>query len=246
MQGSNMKRISVSLLTLGCLIVGSNNLSWAQNSTSNTEPRVLHRSYATVEPASYNQVPNDPATADSIAPSATLATSQTTTTGSNFPSLNPRIETSKGQGTRGLSPKPFSGSLLTVGCSLGVVLGLFAGLVWVTRRFGARSMAAGGIPKEALQPLGSSPIDARTNLTLVRCGNRILVLARTATGIQPLSEITDPKEVRHLTALCLGDSKKEFASTLEAIEQEETPSGYVGAPAEKPTPRSRGRLFATA
>lgn len=229
-----------------------------QTLNSNHDARVLPRSHASV-----NNAPSDPRTqpgrglesaessrshyqANVSVPSEAQPAAESSESRGRFPSLTPRSPSSTDSGNRNLASKPFSGSIVTVGCSLGVVLGLFAALVWVTRRFGNRSMAHGAIPAEVLQPLGSAPIDARTTLTMVRCGNRVLVLARTPTGIQPITEITDPKEVRHVTALCLGDAKKEFASTLQAIEREETPSGYVGASPEKPTPRSSGRLFATA
>ena len=139
-----------------------------------------------------------------------------------------------------------TGPAITVGFSLVVVLGLFAGLVWMTRKFGTRGMSQGALPKEVLEGLGSMPIDARTRITLVRCGHRILVIAQTPAGVQPLSEIVDPEEVRELTAQCLGNSKQAFASALKTVEQETTPSGYVGNGGDPPSARSRGRLFATA
>ena len=40
---------------------------------------------------------------------------------------------------------------ITVTSSLAVVLGLFAGLVWLTRKFGSRAMNQGAVPKEVLQ-----------------------------------------------------------------------------------------------
>jgi flagellar biogenesis protein FliO len=136
---------------------------------------------------------------------------------------------------------------VTVTSSLAVVLGLFAGLVWLTRKYGSRSMNQGAVPKEVLKSLGSTPIDSRTRITMLRCGNRILVVAQTASGLHPLSEITDPEEVRELTAACLGDSKHKFNSTLQSVEAEKTNSGFVDANAGTPATRarSRGSLFAT-
>ena len=81
---------------------------------------------------------------------------------------------------------------------------------------------------------------------MVRCGNRILVLAQNAQGVQPITEITAPDEVRELTAACLGNSKQAFASTLHSIEQERTDEGFLGEPTSQRTPRARGKLFATA
>ncbi|MEM8667607.1 MAG: flagellar biosynthetic protein FliO [Planctomycetota bacterium] len=229
------------LLLLACRLI-CDSPAQAQNGLNRSEPRLVQRTYNS--------------TSIESSPLVEATEVRTTTAGGNFPSLSPKQDAASGQRSRSSDKTPFSGSLVTVGSSLAVVLGLFAGLVWITRRFGAKTMGAGSLPNEVLQPLGSSPIDARTNLTLVRCGTKILVLARTASGVQPISEITEPNEVRHITALCSGDSKKEFASTLQAIEKEQTGPGYVGAASstsqptvsqgEASNPRSRGRLFATA
>ena len=165
----------------------------------------------------------------------------------SFPSFAPRADRLEGTGADG---KPedakFAGPAITVTSSLAVVLGLFAGLVWLTRKFGSRAMIQGAVPREVLQCLGSTALDSRTRITMVRCGHRVLVMAQTATSIHPLTEVTDPDEVRELTAACLGNSKQTFDSTLQSLEREKTDEGFVGSQAEPPTPRSRGRLFATA
>ena len=147
--------------------------------------------------------------------------------------------------------RSFASPTITVTSSLAIVLGLFAALVWITRKFGNRSMNR-GIPDGVLQSLGSMALDPRTRLTMLRCGNRILVVAQTNSGIHPLSEITDADEVRQMTAACLGESHRNFASALKSLEQEPAPAGFTG---EKTTsrnappsaePRSPSRLFVTA
>jgi flagellar biogenesis protein FliO len=167
--------------------------------------------------------------------------------GRSFPSLSPRADqpASADQDAASETSK-IAGPTITVASSLAVVLGLFAALVWMTRKFGSRSLSQGSVPKEFLQSLGSTPIDSRTRITMVRCGKRILVMAQTATGVHPLSEITDPEEVLELTAACLGDAKQSFASTLQSIEKEKVDTGFVAAQASPPTPRPRRRLFASA
>ncbi|MGB7328103.1 MAG: flagellar biosynthetic protein FliO [Rubripirellula sp.] len=169
-----------------------------------------------------------------------------------FPAFHQQSESSSADGESLEEPKnQFAIPAVTVTSSLAVVLGLFAAMVWLTRKFGSRSIAPGAIPRDVFEHLGSSPIDARTRLTMVRCGGRILVLSQTATEVRPLSEITDPEEVQRLTAACLGDSKRNFASTLQSIEKEPAKPGFASeppqtfhAPADE-TPRSRGRLFST-
>jgi len=165
-----------------------------------------------------------------------------------FPSLK-RSETDdneQGRQEGSIGGDRVAGSLITVGSSLAVVLGLFVGLIWLTRRFGGRAGNGGAIPSDVLQPLGSTALDSRTRLTMFRCGNRIVVIAQGPSGVQPVTEITAPDEVRALTAACLGNSKKAFAATLKSIEQERTAPGFVGHAAAQPSPRSRGRLFANA
>jgi len=143
-----------------------------------------------------------------------------------------------------------AGPAVTVTSSLAVVLGLFALMVWLSRRFGNRSLGQTALPSEVLQSLGTAALDARTKINLVKCGGRVLVVAQTATGVFPLSEITSPEEVRHLIAQCQPMSKQSFAQTLQAFEREPAPKGFVGR--EVPTtevnpPRpTRGRLFTTA
>jgi flagellar biogenesis protein FliO len=185
-------------------------------------------------------IPSETAFA-STAPSSTPA----------FPSFVP-IADSTGDSERSSESGKLVGPALTVSSSLAVVLGLFAALVWVTRKFGSRSLGSGTIPSEVLQSLGSIPIDSRTKIMMLRCGSRILVTSQTATGIQPLAEITDPDEVRRLTASCLGDSKTNFATTMQSIEKEKSDAGFLGDQddqddqGDRPTPRPRGRLFTNA
>lgn len=163
-----------------------------------------------------------------------------------FPSLMPTPGSNVGSTPE---QKPNSGStspLITVSSSLAVVLGLFAALIWGTRKFGARGGGNKNIPKEVFQTLGSTSIDPRTQVSLLRCGQRILIIARTNNGVHPLGEITDKDEVSHLIATCTGDSKQEFRSALASLESEPTGSGYIGSQSEPTAARSRGQLFASA
>ena len=164
-----------------------------------------------------------------------------------FPSLSPSPSVTNSETEIGKSETSrVAGPAITVTSSLAVVLGLFAALIWLTRKFGGRSAGQGAIPKDVVQNLGSVSIDPRTQVMLLRCGQRILIIARTNTGVHALGEITDVDEVSRLTAACLSDSKQAFASALQTIESEPSGTGYVGPKSEPESPRSRGRLFATA
>ncbi len=188
-----------------------------------------------------------------IQPAASQPSAAQSTVTPSFPSLRPRAggaaNDGEGQGTDKKSSK-IAAPTITVISSLAIVLGLFAALVWGSRRFGNGSQVKGSIPKEVLQTLGSTALDPRTRVTMLRCGNRILIVAQTGSGVHSLGEIVQPEEVRRLTAACLGNSKEDFAETLNEIEQERAPRGFAGsananANANAPS-QPRRSLFASA
>ncbi len=217
-------------------------VTWGQTITRDGDPSgvVLQRQNVTARTSA------TPRGYDVIQASAETTPELTSAT---FPALGPKpaadASTPEGDADNGRDVG-IARPAITVTSSLAVVLGLFAAMVWITRKFNGRTLAQGNVPKEVLYGLGSTAIDARTRVTLVRCGNRILVMAQSPTGVYPLAEITDPQEVIDLSARCLGDSKKSFASTLQTIENEPTESGFIASAQTAPKPRSRGRLFANA
>jgi len=94
--------------------------------------------------------------------------------------------------------------LTTVSATL-VVLGLFAALVWIARRYGPATAAGGSLPEDVLQHLGSTAIDAKTRVAFLRCADRVLVVGQSATGDpRTLAEITDPDEVSRVIGRCQG------------------------------------------
>jgi flagellar biogenesis protein FliO len=101
--------------------------------------------------------------------------------------------------SRAAAPTP-SAAIGTVVSSLAIVLALFAGLVWLTRRMAPTGSQA--LPKEAVELLGRAPLAGRQTMQLVRIGNRLLLVAISPTGAQTLTEITDAVEVERLAALC--------------------------------------------
>jgi len=100
--------------------------------------------------------------------------------------------------TRGKLPGPLT-SLITIGSSLAIVLGLFFALAWLMRR--SMPKAASRLPAEIVQLLGRTNL-GRQPVQLVRCGNKLILLATSPSGITPLTEITDPLEVDRLAGLC--------------------------------------------
>jgi flagellar protein FliO/FliZ len=130
------------------------------------------------------------------------------------------------------APTP-STAIGTVVSSLAIVLGLFAGLVWLTRRMAPAGSAA--LPKEAVELLGRAPLAGRQSMQLVRIGNRILLVALSPTGAQTLTEITDPVEVEHLAALCQRGKSNSASATFNGVLRR-----LASEPGNDP-PRSRAR-----
>jgi flagellar biogenesis protein FliO len=95
--------------------------------------------------------------------------------------------------------------IITTGSALLVVLALFGVFVVVSRRWGPSRPIAGGVPEDVVQHLGSTPLDAKTRVTFLKIGQRLLVIGQTQSGDpQTLSEITDPDEVERLTHRLMG------------------------------------------
>ena len=95
-------------------------------------------------------------------------------------------------------------SVATVGGSLAVVLGIFLLVVWLLRR--ASPGGTGILPAEAFEMLGRAPLANHQQVHLLRCGNKLLLVAVTGAGAgaatKTLTEITDPAEVDRLAGLC--------------------------------------------
>ncbi len=107
-----------------------------------------------------------------------------------------------GEGVGRASPlgDPAKNPLVTGAASLGVVLALFLAVVWVVRR--GLPKGAGMLPTAAVEVLGRAPLAGRQQVHLVRCGNKVVLLSVTPTGVEPLTEISDPLEVERICELC--------------------------------------------
>ncbi len=92
-------------------------------------------------------------------------------------------------------------SLSTVVGALAMVLGLFLGFVWVSRKSGR--LGRGRLPSDVVQTLGRFPLGHRQELHVVRFGSKVLALAVSATKIEPLGELSHPEEVARITRACL-------------------------------------------
>ncbi len=91
-------------------------------------------------------------------------------------------------------------SLVTVASSLAIVLGLFFVVIVVLRRGNPKGLQL--LPREALDILGRTPLPGKQQVYLIRCGGKLLLVGVTPSGAETLTEITEPREVDRLTALC--------------------------------------------
>ena len=105
-------------------------------------------------------------------------------------------------------------SLVTVASSLAVVLGLFLVVAWAMRR--AVPGASVVLPSEVMEVLGRATLAGREQVHLLRCGSKLLLVSVSQTGVEPLTEITDPDEVSRLAGLC---RQSQPGSTTAAFRQ---------------------------
>jgi flagellar protein FliO/FliZ len=116
-------------------------------------------------------------------------------------------------------------SVVTVGGSLAVVLGIFLLIVWLLRRASPRG--AGILPAEAFEMLGRAPLANHQQVHLLRCGNKLLLVAVTGAGAgaaaKTLTEITDLAEVDRLAGLCrrarAGSPTATFRQVFHQVEE---------------------------
>lgn len=145
--------------------------------------------------------------------------------------------------TRAPLTKPAE-SLITIGGSLCVVLSLFFGLAWLTRRGMPRG--AGKLPEEVIELLGKSTLVKGQELQLVRVGAKLLLICVGPAGCETLTEITDDEEVDRLAAICRRDSPTgmtaAFNQVLTGLGRERA-SGFAGDPRTR-TPRREVRYHA--
>lgn len=83
---------------------------------------------------------------------------------------------------------------------LAVVIGGYLGLVWLLKII--NPAGSGAIPREALEVVGSAPLNSQQNLQLIRLGSKLMLMLHGPDGTQPVGEVSDPAEVEHLLAIC--------------------------------------------
>jgi flagellar biogenesis protein FliO len=84
--------------------------------------------------------------------------------------------------------------------SLGAVLLVYT----ILRMMGNRSTSRrpGRLPRQVIELVGFVPLSPRQQLQLVRLGSKLVLVAVTNNGAEPLAEVTDPVEVDQILAAC--------------------------------------------
>ena len=149
------------------------------------------------------------------------------------------LSTGEGQslsdGIKSRLPASFSklDSLTTAGAGLAIVVGLFFVCMWLLRR-SSGAKHGGVLPNEAFAVLGRAPLTPQSFAQLLRVGNKLVLVAISADGIQPLTEVIDPIEVDRLTGVCASGRghgpAAEFQQVLAQLAREPA-RGFLGAEA---------------
>jgi flagellar biogenesis protein FliO len=125
-------------------------------------------------------------------------------------------------------------SASTVGAGLAIVIGLFLICTWALRKNGGTP--PGGLPAEAFAVLGRAPLTQQCSAHLLRLGNKLVLVAMSPEGIQPLTEVTDGMEVDRLTGMCASSRghgpSAEFQQVLDKLSREPA-RGFLGAETAK-------------
>ena len=120
-------------------------------------------------------------------------------------------------------------SLVTVGGSLALVLGLFMIMAWILRRTIPGTVQA--LPGEVVEVLGRAPLAGRQQVHLVRCGSKLILVSVTPEGAETLTEITDAEEVDRLAGLCRethpGSATSAFRHVFGQLARQRTDSEMV-------------------
>jgi flagellar biogenesis protein FliO len=106
-------------------------------------------------------------------------------------------------------------SLITIGGSLCVVLSLFFGLAWLTRRGMPKPL--GKLPGEVIEVLGKRPLVKGQELQLVRVGAKLLLICVTPNGCETLTEITDQSEVDRLASICRSSGPTSMTAAFNQV-----------------------------
>jgi flagellar biogenesis protein FliO len=126
-----------------------------------------------------------------------------------------RADQSEVDASTGRSSSVFQ-TILSVGSSLLIVVGLFLGVAWCYRKSLSSSLAV-TLPKHVVNVLGRTPLAARQQLVLVRFGSKLVLVSMVQGEARTISEITDPIEVDRLAGLCESGQPSSITQSFRSV-----------------------------
>jgi len=147
-------------------------------------------------------------------------------TGKLKPPTRQRSNPSSAGSVKKVSP---AGQWITTSLGLAIVIGLILSCAYVFRKH--IPLATKILPPDIVEVLGRRFIDQRNCVQLIRCGNRILIVAHSPThGLQTLAEITDPIEVDSLAGRCRQSESLSTSRRFEELVSQQFRSGEDSSP----------------
>jgi len=125
--------------------------------------------------------------------------------------------------------------------SLVVVLGLIVGGAWLLRRLMPQVRRSGG--SSPVHVLSTTYLNPKQSLSLVRCGQRVILIGVTAENISPLAVMNDPAEISLLIGLVDGGKGRSAGRFGEALDQAAGQFEQTDGPFDEPL-GARGRTLA--
>ncbi|QDT55740.1 hypothetical protein Pan44_37870 [Caulifigura coniformis] len=126
------------------------------------------------------------------------------------------------------------------------IVGSAAGLSFWARRSGGTSHWR--IPNTVFQVLGRSAVSPNQSVTLLRLGERVLLVSSSGATMQTLAVVTDPVEVATITAECLSKRAAQIAElqtppkrrAAERTPESKAVAGTIGGERPVNAPRRGG------
>lgn len=166
-----------------------------------------------------------------VAPASATEPLSSSSTGERQPlTLTRQGEGATSSNSTGRDPPSLSGTIINIVSSLAIVLGLFFLVVWFLRR--GTGTAGGALPSDVLQVLGRSQLSPKQQLQLIRVGEKLVLVAVSAAGVQTLTEVTSADEVERLAAACegtrSGSASDSFRQVLAQLGNQPAVGGFFG------------------
>lgn len=83
----------------------------------------------------------------------------------------------------------------------GIQIAIGFGVLLIFALMFSKKRTARSLPREALEILGTVPLNNRKQIQLIRFGQKLVLVEASSDGLKPISELTDPAEVNQMLDL---------------------------------------------